>query len=422
MIEPQKVRVKREAMKVVRRAVVPIDGARPVLHVADERVVDMAHVAPHLMQTAGLGERLYERASVDGRAADETKAREGRDARAVFGFGHGVIDDPRLRRRAAHESEITLLHSAVLDGARELCRGDGVAREQQRAARSAIEPVDRMHVVAAEGVTHAEEGDIVVVVPPAVDEQTGRLVHHHENVVDVENLDRSIICGRPSAGLLQGRRFGFGASFGTVKNLGHGRARSTALSGAAPVATARREEQFGGVRGSERPITLNPYAAPRGPEEPFRAAFDSVDLFVETLPPPVLRAAIGVLIGIGFTMLVLFVRMTIVVAWNPTGVVLAASHMVMALVAFIVAWGVREGRIWLAVVGFALSPLVGVASLFALYTRSIAGLVGGTLALANVGLLVASLAAVETIGRAKAELARVAARDARVTELRAPRA
>src|SRR4051794_26029516 len=114
----------------------------------------------------------------------------------------------------------------------------------------------------------------------------------------------------------------------------------------------------------------NPYAPPGGSSASIPAV-DSVDLFVETLAPPILKAAVGVLIVMGITMVLLFVRMALVVANNPAGVALAASHLALGLLAFGVAWGIHEGRTWTAIVGFVLSPAVGLVSLFALVTGSI---------------------------------------------------
>ena len=89
VFERDRARVEREAIKAVARAVVPVDRARAVVHVADDRMADVMEVTPDLVQPPGLGLREHEGAAVDGRPAEATKARHRRDALAPFAPGIG---------------------------------------------------------------------------------------------------------------------------------------------------------------------------------------------------------------------------------------------------------------------------------------------------------------------------------------------
>ena len=53
-------------MQAVARAVVPVDRARAVVDVADDRMADVMKVAPDLVEPPGLGLRENEGAAVDG--------------------------------------------------------------------------------------------------------------------------------------------------------------------------------------------------------------------------------------------------------------------------------------------------------------------------------------------------------------------
>jgi hypothetical protein len=63
-----------------------------------------------------------------------------------------------------------------------------MAREDEHAARRAIEPMHDVDV-RADGVADAKERDVIVVVPAAMDEQPRRLVGDDEIFVREQELD-----------------------------------------------------------------------------------------------------------------------------------------------------------------------------------------------------------------------------------------
>ena len=146
-------------------------------------------VAADLVKPPGLGLREHERAAVDGRPGEETKARHRGDALAPFAPGDRVIDDPLAGRRAPHQGEVALLHPAGLERSPEGRRRLPCAREQQRAARAPIEAVHGMNV-RAQHVSHPEERHVVVIGPSAMDQEARRLVGDDDGVIDEEQIDR----------------------------------------------------------------------------------------------------------------------------------------------------------------------------------------------------------------------------------------
>ena len=172
-------------MEIGRRAVVPVDDAGPVFHVADERMIDVAQVTPDLMEPPRLGDGLDQGAPVDRGSPDAPEARDRRHAWSTFLLLDGMIDDPGLGWYAADEGKVTFLDLALLEGLGEARRGVAIARERQGAAGAAIESVHGVHVL-AQRVADAEESDVVVVVPTAMHEQPRGLVDHHHVRIDVE--------------------------------------------------------------------------------------------------------------------------------------------------------------------------------------------------------------------------------------------
>ena len=155
---------------------------------------------------------------------------------------------------------------------------------------------------------------------------------------------------------------------------------------------------------------MDPYAPPRAaPAAPAAlAASDDVDLYLETLPPPLLKAAFGALVIMGLVVLLLAVRLMIALVATPVAMALEAGHVVLGLSCFAVAWGIKNGYVPLLFVGFVVSPLVGIASIVALLTGSVGGLFGGALALTTLALLALNFGAVARIGRARRAMAQKA--------------
>src|SRR5207244_1155123 len=109
------------------------------VHVADERMIDVTQVTPYLMETPTLGEREDERAAIDRRAREEPEARDRGDARSVLALRDRMVDRPLGGRSAANEREVLLLDGVLLEALRERGRRLARPREDERAARPAVE-------------------------------------------------------------------------------------------------------------------------------------------------------------------------------------------------------------------------------------------------------------------------------------------
>ncbi|WP_394835628.1 hypothetical protein LVJ94_01700 [Pendulispora rubella] len=149
----------------------------------------------------------------------------------------------------------------------------------------------------------------------------------------------------------------------------------------------------------------NPYEVPRSLSER-GAEGDSADLFVQTLPPPLLKLAglaslLGGLVNL-FLVMQFFVAMS---AWNARpGAWLSAILGLLSLMGVLylaVAWGIVKGKLSLVIVGLVVAffSLVGsVASL--LFVISLAGLGAIGLSVVNVVLLLLNMPNVQRISRA----------------------
>ena len=135
--------------------------------------------------------REDERAAVDRRSRDDAVAGPRLHAWAGLALRDRVVDEVVLGvgDEPADERDVLLLDGPGLEGGRERPRGLDMTGEHERAARAAIQPVERVNVL-ADGVPDAEHRDVVVVVPATMNQEPGRLVRHDDVVVDVEQRDR----------------------------------------------------------------------------------------------------------------------------------------------------------------------------------------------------------------------------------------
>lgn len=182
--------MEREPMETILRAVAPIDSARAVTHVADERVMDVLQVTTHLVEPPCLRPRLHEGAAIDRRAPHHTKRRHRRDARRALRARDGVVDEAFVRRPAAHQRPIDLLHVACFKEPAELRSRLPIPSEDKRPAGAPVEPMHGEHMAPPERIAHPEQRHIIVIVPAPMHEQTRRLVHDHEVLIDEEELSR----------------------------------------------------------------------------------------------------------------------------------------------------------------------------------------------------------------------------------------
>ncbi len=205
-------------MERVASAMMPIDLARAVVHVADQRMTEVLEMPAHLVQPASLRLGQHQRAAIDARAREQPVARDGRYAFTALAARDRMFDRSGCRRRAPHQRQVTLLHPVVLERLREHGRRVAGSREHQRAARAAIQAVYGMYAL-SERIAHAKQRDVPVVVPTAMHEQPGRLVRDHDVGIDVQEVDAGLahepkqpssICTEP-----------FGSAWTVVQLAGH---------------------------------------------------------------------------------------------------------------------------------------------------------------------------------------------------------
>jgi hypothetical protein len=142
--------------------------------------------------------------------------------------------------------------------------------------------------------------------------------------------------------------------------------------------------------------------APPGPT-------DGADLYIETLPSPIVRAAGIAAMVTGITMLFACVRFFMSGAEGRSVLVAEGLLVVMAAVEFAVAWGVTGGRTALVFVGFAAAPVVGLLALFVLFTGAFVGSFGASLAMLDIVLLALALSKVRRMAVARSQMRRLEA-------------
>ncbi len=154
----------------------------------------------------------------------------------------------------------------------------------------------------------------------------------------------------------------------------------------------------------------NPYAAPESgstaPSGKGRelAHDDQADLFVQSLPPVLLKAAVFVLGFASVFMLVFAIRLAISVVQDPLAVGLELAHLVVGVAGFVVARGLLRGSTVAFVGALVICPLSAIASLFALLTGSPGGLFNGAFSVAAMVLVALNWPTVKKIGVAHAAL------------------
>lgn len=134
---------------------------------------------------------------------------------------------------------------------------------------------------------------------------------------------------------------------------------------------------------------------------------DQADLFLQSLPPLLLKAAVFVQLMASAFMLLFAVRLVLAVYQDSFAIFLEVAHVVVGVGGFFVVRGVVRGSTPAWIAGVVLAPIAAIASLFALVTGSIGGLFCGGLSVATVVLLGVNYENVKRIG-----VARKALRDA----------
>ena len=130
---------------------------------------------------------------------------------------------------------------------------------------------------------------------------------------------------------------------------------------------------------------------------------DSADLFVMTLPPPVLKAAGIASLVTGMTLCFMAFRL-FVFTTGTTSAIIQALMILSGISYFAVAKGITGGKLALAIVGFVMSPVVLVASIFTLFTGSIAGAFGVCMVTVVCVLIGVSIPAIRRIAIAKDQM------------------
>ena len=151
---------------------------------------------------------------------------------------------------------------------------------------------------------------------------------------------------------------------------------------------------------------------------PQAAPKDSADLFVETLPPPSLRAATIATIATGSVLVLMAFRLVV----NVDGLVVNLVEALMvggAVGHFVAAATMGGGRLWAGILVFVMVPIVLASAFFTFFTGVTAtamtgepmsllsflpASVGGVLGIVECVLVAISLPAIRRIARAKAAM------------------
>jgi hypothetical protein len=150
----------------------------------------------------------------------------------------------------------------------------------------------------------------------------------------------------------------------------------------------------------------NPYERPRSEGGASALeALDDTELFVQTLPRPIVRMAATCALVLGILLLFLALRLVIATT-GTTAALLEVGHVVVGVGCLIAAHGLWRGSVVRLVVGLALMPVALAACAFATITGSLGGLFGAALAILTFVLMAMSFGAVSTMAAARAALGR----------------
>jgi hypothetical protein len=153
-------------------------------------------------------------------------------------------------------------------------------------------------------------------------------------------------------------------------------------------------------------LKLNPYAPPESHARPAaNDARDHAELFIDSLPPPVLKGAAIAWFALAALMGFFSVHILVDLRLTPAIGILCGAHVALAAASAGVGIGIFRGRTSLAVVGFGVTPFLLMACTFALFTGALAGLMGLGLVLIGPALTAASLKAIAKVGHARELLA-----------------
>lgn len=154
----------------------------------------------------------------------------------------------------------------------------------------------------------------------------------------------------------------------------------------------------------------NPYAAPTKPTEPSYGDADTVDIFVDTLPTPPVRAAGVAAILTGVAML--FVVMQLVLgAHGRVAYVLEVLVCSLGCGHFVVAWGIASGRGWTAIGGMLQSILAGLLLMITfLMSGALSCIMATAATIVTLVLLAVNLGAIRKMGRARVAMERATLR------------
>lgn len=162
-------------------------------------------------------------------------------------------------------------------------------------------------------------------------------------------------------------------------------------------------------------MTYNPYSPPARPQGAPAGQgapglpTDSTDLYIETLPSTIVRGA-GICAAVtAIIMLFSLMRFLIGGAEGTFLVSIEGVLVLCALAEFGIAWGVTGGRVGWVIVGFGFTPLVLIVSALVLVTGSLVGMFGMSLAIVNVVLLALGYTKVRRMGQARAAMRAMAA-------------
>ena len=185
-------RVQGQTVEVPRRAIVTVDVALAVAHVAHERMGQVFEVAADLVKPAGLGPRFDEAAAV-ARTADQFAAPRHRiHTRAVFALWHGMIDLDLLRRLPSHERHVSFLNRRSGERLAQDPCDFGTESEQQHTTGRSIQAMYGVDVFPGLSPRPDQSGRFGSRHPARMHSESRRFVHGQNVCVEVQERR----CGR----------------------------------------------------------------------------------------------------------------------------------------------------------------------------------------------------------------------------------
>lgn len=181
--------MKSQAKEAVSLAVEPIQLTPAIANVADQRVVEVLEMAPHLVQTPLPRLGNDEADSLERRGAQPRNRGHRALRRRIGRTAERVLDQGGRGRHPSNQGQVGLGDARLGEILGEPAQGLPIAREEQGTAGAAIQTVHRVHML-TDVVPHRLQRDRTLARPTTMNAHPRRLVEHHQPTVDEQDLER----------------------------------------------------------------------------------------------------------------------------------------------------------------------------------------------------------------------------------------